>query len=104
MQKSVFHKHIKLLFDIKNKIKRHCFISITATPQANILIKTSDKLSPDFGQLIKPGNGYCGLSVFHGEEQDKYVKEIQDNEDTLLDETGGIPKSFYHALACILCK
>lgn len=89
----------KVALDIKNKIKRHCFISITATPQANILIKTSDKLSPDFGQLIKPGNGYCGMSVFHGEEQDKYVKEIPDNDDTLLDETGGIPRSFYNALA-----
>lgn len=89
----------QVALDIKDKIKRHCFISITATPQANILIKTSDKLSPDFGQLIKPGNGYCGLSVFHGEEQDKYVKVIPDNDDTLLDEDGGIPRSFYKALS-----
>lgn len=89
----------KLAIEIKEKIKRHCFISITATPQANILIKTSDKLSPDFGQLIKPGNGYCGLSVFHGDEQDKYVKVIPDDEDTLLDEHGGIPNSFYKSLS-----
>lgn len=89
----------KVALDIKNKIKRHCFISITATPQANILIKTSDKLSPDFGQLIPPGRGYCGLSVFHGEEQDKYVKIIEDDDDNLLDENAGIPKSFYDALA-----
>lgn len=88
----------KVAIDLKKKIKRHCFISITATPQANILIKTSDKLSPDFGQLIYPGRGYCGLSVFHGEEQDKYVKEIPDDEDSLLDSTG-IPSSFYEALA-----
>lgn len=89
----------KVAIDIKEKIKRHCFISITATPQANILIKTSDKLSPDFGQLIKPGRGYCGLSVFHGEEQDKYVKVIPDEEDVLLDSDSGIPKSFKNALA-----
>lgn len=89
----------KVAIDLKEKIKRHCFISITATPQANILIKTSDKLSPDFGQLIKPGNGYCGLSIFHGEEQDKYVKVIPDNDDTLLDEEGGVPHSFYKALS-----
>lgn len=89
----------KVAIEIKEKIKRHCFISITATPQANILIKTSDKLSPDFGQLIKPGNGYCGLSVFHGEEQDKYVKVIPDDEDTLLDEDGGVPNSFYKSLS-----
>ena len=84
---------------LKDKIKRHCFISVTATPQANILIKTSDKLSPDFGQLIEPGRGYCGLSVFHGEEQDKYVKEIPESEDSLLDADRGIPKSFREALA-----
>ena len=89
----------KVAIEIKEKIKRHCFISITATPQANILIKTSDKLSPDFGQLIKPGLGYCGLSVFHGEEQDKYVKVIPDNEDTFLDTDSGTPLSFIDALS-----
>lgn len=89
----------KVALDLKSKIKRHCFISITATPQANILIKTSDQLSPDFGQLIYPGKGYCGLSVFHGEEQDKYVKLIEDSDDYLLDETAGVPSSFYDALA-----
>lgn len=89
----------KVAIDIKEKIKRHCFISITATPQANILIKTTDKLSPDFGQLIEPGKGYCGLSVFHGDEQDKYVKVIPDDEDTLLDSEGGVPKTFYQAIS-----
>ncbi len=89
----------KVAVEIKEKIKRHCFISITATPQANILIKTTSDLSPDFGKLIRPGRGYCGLSVFHGEEQDKYVKVIPDNEDSLLDSDGGVPASFYDALS-----
>lgn len=90
----------KVAIEIKDKIKRHCFISITATPQANILIKTNDVLSPDFVQLIKPGRGYCGLSVFHGDEQDKYVKTIPEEEDSLLDPDSGIPSSFYDALSC----
>ena len=89
----------KVAIEIKEKIKRHCFISITATPQANILIKTTDVLSPDFGKLIYPGRGYCGLSVFHGEEQDKYVKVIPEEEDSLLDSDGGVPASFYDALS-----
>ena len=89
----------KVAIEIKEKIKRHCFISITATPQANILIKTTDVLSPDFGKLIYPGRGYCGLSVFHGEEQDKYVKVIPEEEDSLLDSDGGVPTSFYDALS-----
>lgn len=85
--------------EIKDKIKRHCFISITATPQANILIQTSDILSPDFGTLIYPGEGYCGLSTFHGEDEDMYVKEIPEEEDSLLDKEGDIPKTFIQALA-----
>ena len=89
----------KVAIEIKEKIKRHCFISITATPQANILIKTTDVLSPDFGKLIYPGRGYCGLSVFHGEEQDKYVKTIPEEEDSLIDSNSGIPESFYDALS-----
>lgn len=92
-------KTYKVAVDIKNKIKRHCFISITATPQANILIKTSDYLSPDFGSLIYPGRGYCGLSVFHGDEQDKYVKVIPDDEDNIIDGDSGIPTSFIDALS-----
>lgn len=92
-------KTYKVALDIKNKIHRHCFISITATPQANILIETSNLLSPDFGKLIYPGLGYCGLSVFHGDEQDKYVKVIPDNEESLLDVSGGIPVSFLKAIA-----
>ena len=89
----------KVAIEFKNKIKRHAFISVTATPQANILIKTNDILSPDFCCLIPPGTGYCGLSIFHGQEQDKYVKVIPDTEDSLIEPDSGIPKSFYEALA-----
>lgn len=89
----------KVAIDIKSKIKRHCFISITATPQANLLIKTSNMLSPDFGVLIPPGRGYCGLSVFHGEEQDKYVRVIPEDEDSILDQDEGVPESFFDALS-----
>lgn len=89
----------KVAIEFKNKIQRHAFISVTATPQANILIGTNDILSPDFCCLIPPGIGYCGLSVFHGHEQDKYVKIIPDNEDSLIEPDSGIPKSFYEALA-----
>lgn len=83
---------------LKNKIKSHCFLSITATPQANILIETFDKLSPDFGELVYPGEGYCGLQEFHGENADKRVYEIPSKENNLLDDAG-IPKSLYKAMA-----
>ena len=41
--------------NLKDRLERHCFLSITATPQANLLIDTLDVLSPDFGVLVDPG-------------------------------------------------
>ncbi|MPM45835.1 hypothetical protein SDC9_92527 [bioreactor metagenome] len=83
---------------LKGKLQRHCFVSITATPQANILIQTWDKLSPDFGNLVYPGDEYCGLHEFHGEKQDILIRLIPEDEPNLLDEEG-VPDSFYDSLA-----
>lgn len=91
-------KTYESVLDLKSKIKSHCFLSVTATPQANILIETFDKLSPDFGELVYPGEGYCGLHEFHGENSDKYIKEIPDSEPNLLDGLG-VPSSVYSAMA-----
>lgn len=84
--------------NLRSKLNRHCFISITATPQANILIRAFDLLSPDFGELVYPGEGYCGLQEFHGEYADKYIKEIPIDEGDLLGVTG-IPNSVYEAIS-----
>ncbi|MEK5468001.1 Z1 domain-containing protein [Paenibacillus sp. FSL R7-0210] len=85
------------IIKLKEKISLHCFISVTATPQANILIDITDLLSPSFGVLVYPGDKYCGLSTFHGEDQDKYIKVIPEEEPSLLDE--GFPSTFFEALA-----
>ena len=81
--------------NLKTILNRHCFVSVTATPQANLLIDTLDILSPDFGILVEPGNGYCGLDVFHSDTT--YTKEIPLKETSLLDD--GIPQSFINALS-----
>lgn len=86
------------VLDLKAKLKRHCFLSVTATPQANILIEAFDKLSPDFGELVYPGEGYCGLEAFHGENCDKYIYEIPTAEGSLLEDRG-VPESVYRAIA-----
>ena len=95
----------KAIENLKARLNRHCFLSITATPQANLLIDTLDVLSPDFGVLVDPGNGYCGLDVYHSDN--KYTKKIPDNETSLLDD--GIPQSFIEAIsmffvACAIYK
>lgn len=85
--------------EMKRNISVHCFVSITATPQANILINTVDALSPDFGVLVYPGNGYCGLAAFHGANEDIHIKDIIDDTEESLLESLGIPPSFYQAFA-----
>lgn len=96
-QQSISSTYASVL-NLKNKLKSHCFLSVTATPQANILINAFDYLSPDFGELVYPGEGYCGLQEFHGENADKYIKEIPDFEPNLLDDMT-IPESVYQAMA-----
>lgn len=91
--------------NLKDRLERHCFLSITATPQANLLIDTLDVLSPDFGVLVDPGKGYCGLDVYHSDNT--FTRRIPDNETSLLDD--GIPKSFIDAIsmffvACAIFK
>ena len=86
------------VLNLKGKLKSHCFLSVTATPQANILIETFDQLSPDFGELVYPGEGYCGLEAFHGENCDKHIYEIPLSEPNLLDGLG-VPQSVYKAMA-----
>ena len=85
----------KAIETLKFTLSRHCFVSVTATPQANMLISAVDVLSPDFGILVNPGKGYCGLDVFHSSE--RYTVTIPDSESTLLDE--GVPESFVDALS-----
>jgi hypothetical protein len=88
----------KAVVDFKSKLKSHCFLSITATPQANILIDAFDILSPDFGELVYPGEGYCGLQEFHGENGDKHIKEIPMSDGNLIDVIG-VPSSVYAAMS-----
>ena len=90
---------------LKEELDRHAFVSVTATPQANLLIDAIDVLSPEFGVLVNPGEGYCGLDVFHSD--DTYTVSIPEYEDSLLDE--GVPESFILSLsmffvACALYK
>lgn len=93
-----FSKTYGAVLSLKAKLKRHCFLSVTATPQANILIETFDTLSPDFGELVYPGEGYCGLQEFHGPDCDKHIYEIPSSEGNILD-IAGVPASVYKAMA-----
>lgn len=70
------------------------YLSVTATPQANILLSRYDELSPDFVTLVKPGKGYCGGNAFHDIYDNPHTIEIKDSDDF---ENGSIPKTFIQA-------
>jgi hypothetical protein len=45
---------------LKKRLPRHTYVQYTATPQANLLMDLADALSPEFGELLTPGEGYVG--------------------------------------------
>lgn len=49
-----------LLLDLREALPQHTFLQYTATPQAPLLINIIDTLSPDFAQVLTPGDDYVG--------------------------------------------
>ncbi len=76
-------------------IPRTCtYLSVTATPQANLLISITDSLSPDYCVLVKPGKGYVGGSDFHDCIKNPRIQLITDQNDF----KSSVPQSFKNAL------
>jgi len=63
------------LLELRKVLPFHSYVQYTATPQANLLISISDKLSPEFAELITPGDGYVGGKDFFYENSE-YIKII----------------------------
>ena len=70
-----------VISDILSKIKCCTYLSVTATPQANLLLSTIDELSPDYAVLVEPGKGYTGGNAFHDTMNNPHVIEISDHDD-----------------------
>lgn len=84
--------------DLKAILPHHTFIQYTATPQAPLFINILDILSPNFIQLLTPGEKYTGGDAFFVENK-HLVKcipysEVYNENNTI--ET--IPKSLKEAL------
>jgi len=61
MESTIF-SYIRSILEISDNVS---LLSVTATPQANIFIDIFDELSPDFIEIVEPGQDYCGLETFH---------------------------------------
>ena len=55
------------VLELREAIPNHTFLQYTATPQAPLLINIIDSLSPDFVEVLEPGNNYVGGRVFFGD-------------------------------------
>jgi len=85
--------HSSIVQAISN-IKTCVYLSVTATPQANLLVSTINGISPDSCVVIEPGDGYTGANTFHDCKDNILVEEISDSDDF----EDGIPDSFIKAL------
>jgi len=61
IQMSTIYRRIR---DLKSILTHHTFIQYTATPQAPLFISILDNLSPNFIQLLTPGEKYTGGQAF----------------------------------------
>jgi hypothetical protein len=88
------------IVELMKGFNEYCYLSVTATPQANILFKKYEVLSPNFIKLVYPGLGYTGLEYFHNGDNLNLVETIDDFDDISQDKR--IPKSIYKALGFYL--
>ena len=86
---------------LRDALQVHAYVAYTATPQANLLISGIDGLSPDFGILVEPGQGYCGGATFFGSSRDRYVRPVPLAEAEE-EHVWGIPDGLRQAIATFL--
>lgn len=65
---------------MKNALENPMYLSVTATPQANIFQDNISALRPASIHLIQPGTGYDGASIYH--LQDNEIIQSTGDEET----------------------
>lgn len=80
---------------MKGNLSKPLYLSVTATPQANVLLGEYSDLRPDGLRLIAPGNGYTGAESFHLKEGSIYL--IEDADIDLLSQSN-IPLSLVNSI------
>mgnify|MGYP001186535374 CR=1 FL=1 len=89
--------------ELRKSAPNHTYLSYTATPQAPLLIKTMDMLSPDFAEVVNPGDGYVGIEDLFFEDS-PYIAIVESSEEDISEEenTNLPPESLKRALANFL--
>lgn len=86
----------KEIVQMKHLLKDPMYLSVTATPQANIFLDDWSALRPDSIRLIQPGKGYDGAEIYHLYEND--IIQLVPDEDPDELANGNIPDSLWDAV------
>ena len=73
----------KSIVRIKEELDNPLYLSVTATPQANIFQEDISALTPASIHTVQPGNGYNGASIYHLSEN-AIVETIKDTDTSSL--------------------
>ena len=86
----------KQIQTMKKQLSDPMYLSVTATPQANIFLDEWSALRPDAIRLIQPGMGYQGAEEYHIVENNiiQFVSD-EDHEDIV---SGTMPDSLWEAI------
>jgi hypothetical protein len=74
---------------IRQTLRHHAFIQVTATPYALLLQNVENELRPTFTHLIEPGAGYTGgeafFDVHHVETESPPLVLVAEDESSVID-------------------
>lgn len=84
--------------DMKDLLSNPLYLSVTATPQANIFLDEMSRLRPASIRLIEPGDGYCGANIYHLSDDLSLVDFSIKASDAETIVSEGFPDSLQNAL------
>ena len=89
------------LLTLRATIPHHTYLQYTATPQALLLLRVMDRMSPHFGCVLAAGTGYTGGEAFFGSDGPSCIRSIPEHElsDIGDDHEDIPPQSLLKALA-----
>jgi hypothetical protein len=68
------------ILSLRGVLPHHSYVQYTATPQANLLLATADRLNPNYAKVLSSGSGYTGGKVFFQDRVDDLIKVVPDSE------------------------
>ena len=73
----------RTIVKLKEELDNPLYLSVTATPQANIFQEDISALTPASIHTVQPGNGYNGASIYHLSEN-AIVETLKDSDSASL--------------------